>query len=341
MEEKEERKKSLTVAVSEISPMVMKVGKKYTGFEIELWEKIAEEAGLDNYRYQSYKTIKGVLSAIVLKKADLALAGATINAQREKTVDFSHPTLDSGLRIMVRKDTKKSIFGTAKSFFGGETKRILTLFVTLFVFIFISGNAYWLAERRVSVSMNYFPGIFESLWWTLVSITSVGYGDYSPTTWLGRAVGVGVILAGVLFIGFLIAEFSSFLTLKGMKLHISEYGDLAGKDAATVDGTTSIDALARIGARITAVKDIKEAYSLLERGSVEAVVFDGPTLLYRIKSERKGKFRISGGLFDPQAYGIIFQQTSDIRETINRAMLRLKENGSYDQICRKWFGDRG
>jgi polar amino acid transport system substrate-binding protein len=37
----------------------------------------------------------------------------------------------------------------------------------------------------------------------------------------------------------------------------------------------------------------------------------------------------------------MFPAGSELRESVNRALLRLKENGTYDGIYNKWFGKVG
>jgi ABC-type amino acid transport substrate-binding protein len=48
-----------------------------------------------------------------------------------------------------------------------------------------------------------------------------------------------------------------------------------------------------------------------------------------------------GPLFDIQYYGFMFPEGSELRETVNRALLKLKEDGTYDGIYDKWFGKVG
>jgi voltage-gated potassium channel len=51
----------------------------------------------------------------------------------------------------------------------------------------------------------------DALWWGLVTITTVGYGDRFPVTLMGRVVGLSVMLAGVGIIGALASILASML----------------------------------------------------------------------------------------------------------------------------------
>ena len=51
----------------------------------------------------------------------------------------------------------------------------------------------------------------DALWWSAVTITTVGYGDYFPVTTLGRFAGLLVMLAGVGIIGALASILASLL----------------------------------------------------------------------------------------------------------------------------------
>ncbi|MFZ4718543.1 MAG: potassium channel family protein [Ilumatobacteraceae bacterium] len=53
--------------------------------------------------------------------------------------------------------------------------------------------------------------IGDSLWWAVVTFTTVGYGDIYPTTGPGRFVAVLLMLGGVALIGSLAASLGSFL----------------------------------------------------------------------------------------------------------------------------------
>jgi voltage-gated potassium channel len=55
-----------------------------------------------------------------------------------------------------------------------------------------------------------FPSYGVAVWWAIVTLATVGYGDVVPKTPLGRLVGSGVIVLGVTFLAFLTATVTSY-----------------------------------------------------------------------------------------------------------------------------------
>jgi voltage-gated potassium channel len=54
-----------------------------------------------------------------------------------------------------------------------------------------------------------FDSLGEGIWWAIVTLGTVGYGDVVPTTPWGRVVGSLVITFGVTFLAFLTATVTS------------------------------------------------------------------------------------------------------------------------------------
>lgn len=63
-----------------------------------------------------------------------------------------------------------------------------------------------------------FPTLFEGLWWTMTTLTTVGYGDYFPKTIAGKCIGMFLFIFGVGIIGLLVSKtvdsFSKYYRLK-------------------------------------------------------------------------------------------------------------------------------
>jgi voltage-gated potassium channel len=54
-----------------------------------------------------------------------------------------------------------------------------------------------------------YPNVGIGLWWALQTVTTVGYGDVSPTHFVGRLVGAVVMLEGTAFIAIVTAAITS------------------------------------------------------------------------------------------------------------------------------------
>ena len=68
------------------------------------------------------------------------------------------------------------------------------LFVMLVLMILASSGIYW-AEHLAQPEA--FRSIPASMWWTMVTLTTVGYGDVVPITPAGRLLGVVIMLLGI------------------------------------------------------------------------------------------------------------------------------------------------
>ncbi|WP_246595398.1 potassium channel family protein [Actinoplanes auranticolor] len=51
----------------------------------------------------------------------------------------------------------------------------------------------------------------EALWWAVVTVTTVGYGDYSPVTVEGRLVALAMMIGGIGLIGFVTGSLASWI----------------------------------------------------------------------------------------------------------------------------------
>lgn len=84
-------------------PFEFKEGDKYVGFDIDLWDAIAQEIGV-TYTLQPMD-FNGIIPALQTKQVDVALAGITIKEERQKVIDFSDGYYDSGFLLMVPADS--------------------------------------------------------------------------------------------------------------------------------------------------------------------------------------------------------------------------------------------
>lgn len=57
----------------------------------------------------------------------------------------------------------------------------------------------------------------DAIWWSFVTATTVGYGDISPTTLVGRIIASLLMIVGISFIGMLTGTISTYFMSKGSK----------------------------------------------------------------------------------------------------------------------------
>lgn len=94
----------------------------------------------------------------------------------------------------------------------------IVLIVMLIVLLF--GQVISLIEPEV------FPTVFDGIWWALVTVSTVGFGDYVPKTVAGRFVGMVLILIGA---GFVTTYFATLSAAAFQKQHSYLKGDTTFK----------------------------------------------------------------------------------------------------------------
>ena len=82
---------------------------------------------------------------------------------------------------------------------------IITLGVLVLI-IFFGGIAVYLAEhghRGANIT-----NLGDAFWWTIVTITTVGYGEYYPVTIAGRIIAVFIMLSGIGIFALFVSTFA-------------------------------------------------------------------------------------------------------------------------------------
>jgi len=101
-----------------------------------------------------------------------------------------------------------------------QRENVINLFAVILIIVLISGSLIALFEPDLSFA--------SGVWWSIVTLTTVGYGDISPSTTGGRILAVLIMFFGIGLLGMLSASLATLLIRKRMK-------EDKGMCASTVD----------------------------------------------------------------------------------------------------------
>jgi len=332
----------LRVAAFTVPPLVIKKGDRLTGFSIELWEEIA--AGL-NVK-SSYKILpdpNSCVESVRSNNADICVSGIFYTTERDKVIDYTYPILNAGQRVMVRAQGIDQV-GQLHPLHDWLTllfsQSALIWLIAALIIVVIPAHVIWLLDRRneggVVPDKNYFPGIFHSMNWAFTAL--VTQVQALPRNGLARVFAAIWMFAGVIFVALYTAQLTALLTVQQIRGTINGPGDLPGKRVGTV-ASTSTTYLRNIKADVQEFPSLDEMYQALLDGKVDAVVLGSPVLAYYAQNEGRGRVKLVGAEVEKNNGGFIVQLGSPLRKQVSNQLLKLHEDGTYERIYAKWFGN--
>jgi len=82
---------------------------------------------------------------------------------------------------------------------------------------------------------------------------------------------------------------------------------------------------------------IEDAFAALNNGQIDAIINDLPVSQDEVNSS-DGELEIVQIIATGEQYGIAFPKDSDLRQDVNEALTEIKEDGTYEEIYKKWIG---
>lgn len=306
-----------------------------TGFTLDLWDALMQDIGRD-YVVMRTETFGEMLDLVRNAEVDAAAANISITADREAEMDFSQPIFSAGLQIMVPASDR------ARSPFLNRVvlRDFLIAVVAAFALLFAAGMLMWFFERR---HQDYFrhdgrKALFPAFWWALNLIVNGGFEERQPRSAPGRVLGVVMVISSLFLVSIFVAKITTTMTVEAIQSTVNSVSDLYGKRVGTTSGSTAAAYLDRREIRYQGYDGLAPLIADFEAGALDAVVFDAPILAHYVARSGAGVATLAGPVFLRENYGIALPTGSDLHEPINQSLLRLRENGTYEDIRVKWFG---
>ncbi len=325
--------KTLKVGVAGSAPFVMNHSLEPTGISVEIWEEVALRSQLD-YQLIPLKNVKTGIEAIRQNQLDVLIGPISITAERLETVNFTQPYFRANIGLLINSNNP-TIWSRVKPLFQIA---IISSIGVFFLAIFIVGNLIWLAEHRRNDEQfpkAYLPGIISGMWFALVTLTTVGYGDKAPVTKIGKIITSVWMILTMVAASSLTAGIASALTIFLTGETTEKFVNTAALKntrIAVVDGTTGQGWAEAYNARLIPTLNLEGAIKQVLQNKAEGVVFDVPALKYYLSQNPELPLKIADIVFASENYGFVLPMNSSLVNEINVDLIALQEEGKLEFI---------
>lgn len=317
-------------------PLYMKTADgQWEGFSIEIWQAVARSMGVP-FELREYSSLGALQDALVKGEIDV-IPSMPVEERYESTMDFSQSYLKSGLSIAVPAEgSENKWLSVAESLFS---KDILQAVGLLLLMSIISGAVVWSFERRRNSEMfgeGTVKGIGQGIWWSMVTMTTVGYGDKAPKTLGGRTIALVWMLFSIVFIASFTANITSSLTISELRGKVRGFNDLYHARVGSLSRSEGSYFLTKHGIAVIAFESIEQGLQAVAGKKIDAFVLNEVLLKYLVKSEFPGRVQIIPGVFDEYFVSIALQQKSSLRKPINKALLKFMHSENWTELLNRY-----
>lgn len=229
-------------------------------------------------------TPMAIIDLIAIAPSYLSLL-ATILLPGAQVIDFRVLRILRLLRFfkLVRySNALRSLFNA----FRNEWRALAAALVVMLTLMVTVASLMYLAERHIQP--EYFGSIPQSIWWAVVTLTTVGYGDVVPVTALGRVIAAFTMIGGLamfaLPVGIVATAFAQevhrreFIVTWGMVARVPLFTELNAREIAEIMKLLEAVTVAP-GQRIVHRGDRASSMYFIAEGTVSIDLETGPVML--------------------------------------------------------------
>ncbi len=332
----------LLVGTMVVPPIAMKTADgRWEGLSIELWQAIAQDLGV-KYELIEYNNIGQIVEVVEKGELDVFTVLA-VTESRETVLDMSHPFLASGSAIAVPSvASEHSLFHFTGQFVDKFTSLDFLMLIGLLALLSLAAGAMvWLFEGRRNREMfggGVVKGLGHGIWWAMVTMTTVGYGDKTPKTLGGRIVALIWMFASIILVAGFTAAITASLTVGELSGRVRGLHELYGVRVGSVAQSESLNFLTRNGIAVGPFENEQDGLQAIVDKKIDAFVFDELVLKYLVRTEFPGRVHVLPEIFDHYSVGLAMPQGSPLREPVNRALLKIIDTDDWLRLKERYIG---
>ena len=330
--------RTLKVGVSGSAPFVIQEEGGSSGISLQVWRRIAEDNNL-SYRLIQQATPRDGIHALNEGEIDLLVGPISITPDRLNLpgVDFTQPYFigKEGVLLPLKP---ASLLSRVQVFLGWAVLSSILILTTVLLLV---GSLIWLAERRTNSEQfpaEPIPGIASGMWFALVTLTTVGYGDKAPITRIGRSLTSVWMVTSLIAVSSLTASLASAFTLflsGDTNDSFTDPAQLSGQRVAVLEGTSGEEQALDKNMRIVPAQSLGEAIDKVLTNQAEVVIFDRPAIRYHLKNNPELAVQLAPFTLAEQTYGFAFRTGDPLRTPLNLSILKLRRSGAVEAISKR------
>lgn len=329
--------RKLRIGYTAAAPFIVENGDYVDGLNVWLWKRVANDLNIE-YEMMPME-FPTLLDSLRTGGIDISINPLTITSQRSKEMEFTHSFYASNATIAI---AEISSFNRLKSFVGSflNFEFLSGLLILLFI-IFLFGVLGWLFERRKNPDV-FRPGgrgLWDGMWWSAVTLTTVGYGDKAPVTKSGKITALVLMFGGLLFISGLTASIASSLTVNQLTNNPDGFNEFKDRAVGTIGNSGTENFLSEHFFKdLHSYPNVPTGLKELNEGKIKAFIYDEPILKYAIQRDSTlHNLKLLPVKFDIQFYAFALPKTHvELEQRITQRILEIMETEEWDIVLNEY-----
>jgi polar amino acid transport system substrate-binding protein len=308
----------------------------WKGLAVEMWDLVARQLHLDS-RFTGMSRSE-LIDAVSGGQARFGIGSLSITAERLQRMDFSAPIHVTGVAILVPY-VPRSAWGVVRDALLSAT--FLRIVAGLLALLAVVGTIFWIIERRYNpdFSGTTIQAWGSGVWLSIVTMSTVGYGDKAPRTLGGRVVAALWMFVSIMLISIFTGTVATLLTVERIGPRVGGFEDLGRARVACVGASAAAQLLADRRLTAKSYPDLNQALQALVDGQADALVHDR-ALLAAVLNERPDlRVRILLGTVRLEYYAFAMRPDEPLRRSINLAIAQILDSEQWNRLRFDYLGD--
>jgi len=316
-------------------PFVMKDSMGYfRGMAVDLWELIEDEVNIRT-EYIEYNNWNRLMQALMNDDIEMAVSNISVTYDRAKIFKFSFPWYDSGLRIMVKTEGSRSIWGELRK--NGHIQAYFWIVLAILLLTIILTIIH--RKKDPEFPRGWIDGLAESLYRLILAIKT-GVVNNENYTWVGKILAVTWMLCGIGLLAYVTSTITSSMTAVTLMHDIHSLNDLPGKKVGVLSGGIAESYLQNRSIELVSYETIEEVSEALMNDEIQAVVDDAPVLEYWCFNNPDKKTKVVGNIFHPDKFAFAANKNDGpLMDSVSVGLIKLFDIGKISEIRNNYFGN--